>query len=109
MTVREGRFICSFDNVDRFPFGEQVCGFKFWIMGTDNLLTQLRLEKLTYLGGDTVKQYSIREWWAAWKENVGNGTIRLNAQVWRRLLHIFLQWPRGLAILCGPGCPRHVK
>ena len=56
MTVREGRFICSFDNVDNFPFGDQVCGFKFWIMGTDNLLTQLRLDSLTYLGCQSGKE-----------------------------------------------------
>ena len=92
MTVREGRFICSFDNVDNFPFGDQVCSFKFWIMGTDNLLTQLRLEKLTYLGGDTVKQYSIREWWAASDNLTGTGgkAVRVSVSLGRKLLNIIM-------------------
>ena len=33
----------------------------------------------------------------------------LYAQVWRRLLYIFLQWPWKLAIVGDPSCPRHVK
>ena len=51
----------------------------------------------------------FKEWPAALKENVGNGTTRLYAQVWRRLLYIFLQWPWKLAIVGDPSCPRHVK
>ena len=92
MTVREGRFICSFDNVDRFPFGEQVCGFKFWIMGTDNLLTELRLERLAYRGCDTVKQYSIRQWWAARDNLTGTDgkAIRVSVSLGRKLLNIIM-------------------
>ena len=51
----------------------------------------------------------FKEWPAALKENVGNGTTRLYAQVWRRLLYIFLQWPWKLAIVADPSCPRPVK
>ena len=92
MTVREGRFICSFDNVDNFPFGAQVCAFKFWIMGTDNLLTQLNLESLTYVGCDTVKQYSIGQWGVERDNLTGTAgkAIRVSVSLGRKLLNIIM-------------------
>ena len=51
----------------------------------------------------------FKEWPAVLTETVGNVTTRLYAQVWRRLLYIFLQWPWKLAIVGDPSCPRPVK
>ena len=57
-----GKFICSFRNISRYPFGEQYCDFSFFIEGVDNELTELFLESFSYTGVPYVGQYDINSW-----------------------------------------------
>ena len=52
---------------------------------------------------------ALRRVTGGFEQSVGNGAARLYAQVGRRLLYIFLQWPWKPAIVGDPSCPRHVK
>ena len=54
-----GKFICSFRNISRYPFGEQFCDFGFFIEGVDNKLTELHPRDIGYNGVPFVGQYDI--------------------------------------------------
>ena len=54
-----GKFICSFRNISRYPFGEQFCDFGFFIEGVDNKLTELHPKVIGYHGVPFVGQYDI--------------------------------------------------
>ena len=58
-TLILGKFICSFRNISRYPFGEQFCEFGFFIEGVDNKLTELHPEDIGYYGVPFVGQYDI--------------------------------------------------
>ena len=54
-----GKFICSFRNISKYPFGEQFCDFGFFIEGVDNKLTELLPKDVDYKGVPFVGQYDI--------------------------------------------------
>ena len=54
-----GKFICSFRNISRYPFGEQFCDFGFFIEGVDNKLTELLPTDVGCTGVTSVGQYDI--------------------------------------------------
>ena len=56
-----GKFICSFRNISRYPFGEQFCDFGFFIEGVDNKLTELHPKDIGYHGVPYVGQYDIND------------------------------------------------
>ena len=75
-----GKFICSFRNISRYPFGEQYCDFSFFIEGVDNELTELFLEAFSYTGVPYVGQYDINSWHME-ARRVGFSTIDRNQSV----------------------------
>ena len=42
-TVNKANFICSFKEIQNFPFNTQICSFKIFVSGTDNLVTRLNM------------------------------------------------------------------
>ena len=61
-TMINANFICSFNGVQKFPFNSQVCIFKMFVSGTDNMVTQLRMEDILDVGPSTVGQYVVLGW-----------------------------------------------
>ena len=42
-TVNKANFICSFKEIQNFPFNTQICSFKIFVSGTDNLASRLNM------------------------------------------------------------------
>ena len=55
-------FTCSFDGISNYPFGDQVCQFKFFIEGSSNQLTHLKAERLVENYQETVGRYKVKTW-----------------------------------------------
>ena len=56
------KFSCSFNNIKNFPFGKQVCSMNFYILGSDNQLTELTPDQLINFGPEEIGQYVIENW-----------------------------------------------
>ena len=62
-TVNKANFICSFKEIQNFPFNTQICSFKIFVSGTDNIVTHLNmLDTIRDVGPDTVDQYMVQGW-----------------------------------------------
>ena len=62
-TLNKANFICSFDELERYPFNSQICKFNFFVLGTDNIVTDLKIiERLVNEGPRTVDQYLVLSW-----------------------------------------------
>ena len=62
-TVNKANFICSFKEIQNFPFNTQICSFKIFVSGTDNLVTRLNMiETIRNVGPNTVDQYMVLGW-----------------------------------------------
>ena len=61
MTVHnKADFICSFKQIQNFPFHTLVCIFQIFVSGSDNLQTRLRMvEDIRNAGPSTVDQYVV--------------------------------------------------
>ena len=61
MTVHnKADFICSFKQIQNFPFHTLVCIFQIFVSGSDNLQTRLRMvEDIRDAGPSTVDQYVV--------------------------------------------------
>ena len=66
------KFSCSFDNIKNFPFGKQLCTMNFYILGSDNFLTQFIPDQLINFGPDEIGQYVIENW--EMKSKLSKGT-----------------------------------
>ena len=58
-TLNKANFICSFDELERYPFNSQICKFNFFVLGTDNIVTDLKIIGRFYEGPMTVDQYIV--------------------------------------------------
>ena len=77
-TLYKANFICSFKELERYPFNAQFCFFNFFVSGTDNIVTDLRIsESLTNNGPETVDQYVVLAWTMV-EENVTQDSRGLN-------------------------------
>ena len=56
------KFSCSFDNIKNFPFGKQRCSLNFYILGSDNKLTEFHPDQLINFGAEEIGQYVIQSW-----------------------------------------------
>ena len=56
------KFSCSFDNIKNFPFGKQRCSMNFYILGSDNKLTEFQPDQLINFGPKEIGQYVIQSW-----------------------------------------------
>ena len=62
-TVNKANFICSFKEIQNFPFNTQICSFKIFVSGTDNLVSRLNMiDNIRNVGPDTVDQYMVLGW-----------------------------------------------
>ena len=71
-----GKFICSFRNISRYPFGEQFCDFGFFIEGVDNKLTELFPKRVDYTGVPFVGQYDINGCYMKEQRNLDGRTLQ---------------------------------
>ena len=55
-------FSCSFEEIRNYPFGQQECGFHFFIEGTSNQLTNLTADRLIVTQQKNVGQYKVKGW-----------------------------------------------
>ena len=79
--LNKADFICSFKEIQNFPFHKLVCIFNIFVAGTDNLLTRLRMvEEINNAGPDTVDQYVVLGW-AMWEDNVTQQSTGLTVAV----------------------------
>ena len=60
--MNTAEFICIYNNIYLYPFGEEICSIRMFIPGADNSLTHLLPEKLVYGGPKDVGQYVVKEW-----------------------------------------------
>ena len=56
------KFSCAFDNIKNFPFGKQLCSMNFYILGSDNTLTEFQPDQLIDFGPKEIGQYVIQSW-----------------------------------------------
>ena len=62
-TIHQAEFICSFENINNYPFDEQYCTIQIYISGTDNELTNLNPGILNTNGTpSSVGQYAVQHW-----------------------------------------------
>ena len=62
VTIVKGRFVCLFDNNKFYPFGSsQTCNFSIFVTGSDNFLTNLVAENLSFSGHQAVGKYKINK------------------------------------------------
>ena len=61
-TLTKAVFICTFQDIENFPFNSETCSFQLFISGTDNRFTRLEMTSLTDQGGSKVDQYQIKSW-----------------------------------------------
>ena len=62
-TLINANFICSFHQIQNYPFNSQVCSFKIYVSGTDNLVTNLKkVEDIRAVSSSTVGQYVVLGW-----------------------------------------------
>ena len=66
-TLAKGTFICSFQNITNYPFGEQYCAFSFFIKGVDNELTSLEPIFVNFYGKKSVgrvgnRNFPLKSW-----------------------------------------------
>ena len=54
--------MCSFNQIEWYPFGDQECVFGFSIQGTDNRMTDLINDTFTEPQEKSVGEYSIKKW-----------------------------------------------
>ena len=82
MTVRnKADFICSFKQIQNFPFHTLVCIFQIFVGGSDNILTRLKMaEEIRNLGPSTVDQYEVLGW-AMVEDNVTQHVTGLTVSV----------------------------
>ena len=66
------KFSCSFDNIKNFPFGKQRCSMNFYILGSDNKLTEFHPDQLVNFGAEEIGQYVIQSWEMESKLTPGN-------------------------------------
>ena len=58
--IMKGEFVCLFDNNEFYPFGSsQTCSFSMFVSGSDNFLTDLVSDDLSFSGPLAVGQYKI--------------------------------------------------
>ena len=69
-----------------------MCSLKFWIEGTDNLLSFLHLSSLDYVGPATVKQYIVRRWWGEAANLTGQEgrAVQISVSLGRKLLSVVM-------------------
>ena len=61
--IVKGKFVCLFDNNENYPFGSlQTCSFNMFISGSDNFLTNLVADNVSFSGPREVGQYKIDGW-----------------------------------------------
>ena len=61
--VNKADFICSFKQIQNFPFHTLVCIFQIFVSGTDNIITRLKMvEDIRDAGPSTVDQYVVLGW-----------------------------------------------
>ena len=56
-----GQFLCVYENIRHYPFGQDFCSFGFFISGLENTLTELIPTNITYTGIRTVGRYIIED------------------------------------------------
>ena len=91
-TLYKANFICSFNELQRYPFNTQICEFKLFISGVDNMVTDLRmLEDIRDGGPPTVDQYVVLNW--TMREGNVTGDFRgliVSVELGSNLMSIFL-------------------
>ena len=77
-TLNQAQFVCFFDNINMYPFGDQKCSMSFFIKGADNKLVNMeesnilmnvcskkiltQPSNLSYTGSDFLRTYMIKTW-----------------------------------------------
>ena len=79
--MNQAQFVCFFDNINMYPFGDQKCSMSFFIKGADNKLVNMeesiknliiksisnpnldpQPSNLSYTGSDFLRTYMIKTW-----------------------------------------------
>lgn len=86
------RFTCFFESVSSYPFKEQICPLNFYIEGSDNLLTNLKMTEFRDLGPKTTGQYIIERWSyrAELRDETEERVVTLDLVLSRKLTSIFM-------------------
>ena len=87
---KRAEFICSFNQIVLYPFGDQECVMGIYIEGTDNKLTQFINETFLEPNDQIVGGYSIKKWIFE-VENDSVGTFLIVKMVLtRKLFGVFM-------------------
>ena len=91
-TVNKANFICSFKEIQNFPFNTQICSFKIFVSGTDNLASRLNMmETIRDVGPNTVDQYLVQGW-SVTEDNVTEESrgLTVSVELGSNLMSVFL-------------------
>ena len=84
-------FICSFDQITKYPFDTERCFVDIFISGTENNSTILTKELLINKGPSTVGQYNVKGWkFEQLPQGEERQGLRLSVELDRNLGSIFL-------------------
>ena len=84
--------VCSFDNVQYFPFKDEECHLKFFLEGVANTLVNLDPCNIKDSGPLVVNQYNIKEWRIEKSRMAGSGDtiVKVTLLLSRQFSGIFL-------------------
>ena len=71
-TLIKATFVCTFSDIENYPFNSETCYFQLFIAGSDNRLTNLQIASITNRGQKAVDEYEIKGWTIE-KNNVTTG------------------------------------
>ena len=88
---KRAQFMCSFDQIELFPFGDQECIFGFSIQGTDNKMTDLINDTFQESQQKSVGEYSIKKWAYEKTSTIsGENKIEVKMVLSRKFFGIFM-------------------
>ena len=71
-TLIKATFVCTFSDIENYPFNSETCYFQLFIAGSDNRLTNLSIANITNKEQKAVDEYEIKRWTIE-KKNVSTG------------------------------------
>ena len=91
LTVRH-KMVCSFDNIQEFPFKEEYCFINFFLQGKENKLITFEPYFIENLGPEMVNQYLVKGWSIEPSSRVGSNdrTMKMTLVLSRKFSNIFL-------------------
>ena len=87
---RRAEFMCSFDQIVLYPFGNQECDMGFYIEGTDSKMTSLINESFLQPNEYEIGEYLIKDWIFEVDNDSEHSILIVKMVLTRKLFGIFM-------------------